>query len=111
MSELHPLGLATIHVARALVGLVADVSLSPNADGMPGAGFAQTMLDWTGQIALWGSLASILVGAAIYGLSQHVGNTYGASKGRLLALAGAVGAGFTGLAPTVINLLHSAATR
>ena len=38
-----------------------------------------------------------------------MGNTYGASKGRLLALAGAIGAGLTGLAPTVVNLLNKAA--
>ena len=85
------------------------VTLNPTGDGMPGAAFAQKLLNWTGQVALWESLASILIGAAIYGLSQNVGNTYGASKGRLLALAGAVGAILTGLAPTIINLRHSAA--
>ncbi len=104
------LGIA-VRPARVAFGFVADVTLNPNSDGMPGAGFAQTLIDWTGQIALWGSLVSILVGAAIYGVSQHIGNTYGASKGRLLALAGAVGAGLTGVAPTAINLLHTAAGR
>ncbi len=105
------LALATARPARAVLGFLADVTLNPNADGMPGATFAQTLIDWTGQIALWGSLVSILIGAAIYGLSQHVGNTYGASKGRLLALAGTIGAGLTGLAPTLVNLLHSAAAK
>ncbi len=98
-----------VRPARALFGFMGDVTLNPNSNGMPGAGFAQTLLDWMGQVALWGSLAAILVGACIYGLSQHIGNTYGASKGRLLALAGAVGAGLTGIAPTAINLLHTAA--
>jgi hypothetical protein len=86
-----------------------SVTLNPTGAGMPGATFAQTMLNWIGQIALWGSLASILIGAAIYGLSQHVGNSYGASKGRVLALAGAIGAGLTGLAPTIVNLVSAAA--
>jgi len=104
------LGMA-VRPARAAFGFVADVTLNPNSDGMPGAGFAQTVIDWTGQIALWGSLLSILMGATIYGVSQHIGNTYGASKGRLLALAGAVGAGLTGIAPTAVNLLHTAAGR
>lgn len=93
----------------AVLSLLAQVELNPTGEGMPGAAFAQTLLNWTAQIALWGSLASILIGAAIYGLSQNVGNTYGASKGRRLALAGAIGAILTGLAPTLINLLHSAA--
>ncbi len=104
-------GLAVVRPAGAVLGFLADVTLNPNSTGMPGATFAQTLIDWTGQIALWGSLLSILIGAAIYGLSQHVGNTYGASKGRLLALAGTVGAGLTGLAPTLVNLLHSAAAK
>ena len=86
-----------------------SVTLNPTGTGMPGATFAQTMINWIGQIALWGSLVSILIGAAIYGLSQHVGNSYGASKGRVLALAGAIGAGLTGLAPTVVNLVSAAA--
>lgn len=95
--------------ASVLLGLLAQVTLTPTSSGMPGAGFAQTLLNWTGQIALWGSLASILIGAAIYGISQHVGNSYGASKGRTLALAGAIGAGLTGMAPTIVNLLNTAA--
>lgn len=111
MLVLHVLAVASGHPVGALIGFLAQVTVNPNANGMPGAAFAQQLIDWTGQIALWGSLASILVGAAIYGLSQHVGNTYGASKGRLLALAGAVGAAFTGLAPTAVNLLHNAAGR
>jgi hypothetical protein len=103
--------LAAARPAGVMLRFLADVTLNPNADGMPGATFAQTLIDWIGQIALWGSLISILIGAAIYGLSQHVGNTYGASKGRLLALAGTIGAGLTGLAPTLVNLLHSAAAK
>jgi len=109
MLLLQLFAVATRQPPGALLGFLSDVSLNPNSDGMPGASFAQTLVNWIGQIALWGSLVSILIGAAIYGLSQHVGNTYGASKGRLLALAGTIGAGLTGLAPTVVNLLHDAA--
>ncbi len=109
MLVLQLLANADPRLARAVFGLFAQVELNPSGEGMPGASFAQTLINWIGQIALWGSLVSILIGAAIYGLSQHVGNTYGASKGRVLALAGAIGAGLTGLAPTVVNLLNEAA--
>ena len=109
MLVLQLLANANPWLARAVFGFFAQVELNPSGEGMPGASFAQTMINWIGQIALWGSLVSILIGAAIYGLSQHVGNTYGASKGRVLALAGAIGAGLTGLAPTVVNLLNEAA--
>ena len=109
MLVLQLLANANPRLARAVLGFFAQVELNPSGEGMPGASFAQTLINWIGQIALWGSLVSILIGAAIYGVSQHVGNSYGASKGRLLALAGAIGAGLTGLAPTIVNLISKAA--
>ncbi len=89
--------------------LAADVSVSPTSAGMPGAGLSQQLIDWLGQIALWGSLVSILLGAAIYGMAQHAGNYNGAYKGRQLAIGGVVGACLTGIAPSVINMLFRAA--
>ena len=41
------------------------VSVSPSSAGLPGAGLIQQMLGWLSQLALWGSLASILAGAAV----------------------------------------------
>src|SRR3546814_17745565 len=69
----------------------------------------QQVLGWLSQLALWGSLASILVGAAVYGLAQNAGNYNGAFRGKQLAVAGAIGACLTGLAPTALNLLFDAA--
>jgi hypothetical protein len=94
----------------SLLGLiVAQVDANPSADGLPGSGLLQQMLNWLDQVALWGSLASILVGAAIYGLAQHSGNYAGGFRGKQLALAGAVGACLAGVAPTAINLFFQAA--
>ena len=73
------------------------------------AELVQKLLNWLTQIALWGSLASILCGAAIYGLSQQTGNYSGGYLGKRLALAGAIGACLAGIAPTAINLLFKAA--
>jgi hypothetical protein len=89
--------------------LVADgVNATPNANGLPGAGFLQRLIDWTAQIGLWGSLAAMLVGAALFGLSQQTGNYAGASRGRHLVMGGAIGAAITGLAPTIVNLIFTA---
>lgn len=77
---------------------------------MPGAAMMQQLLNWLSQVALWGSLASILAGAAVYGLSQNTGNYNGAFRGKQLAAAGAVGAILAGLAPTAVNLLFRAAS-
>lgn len=90
-------------------GVVAQVDANPTAAGMPGAELIQQMLDWLSQVALWGSLASILLGAAIYGLAQQSGNYAGGYRGKQLALAGVVGACLAGVAPTAINLFFQAA--
>jgi hypothetical protein len=89
--------------------LVAQVSVSPTGSGMPGAALIQKMLDWLAQTALWGSLASILAGAAVYGLAQNAGNYAGAYRGKQLAVAGAIGAALAGLAPAAITMLYQAA--
>ena len=86
------------------------VEVSPDAAGMPGADFLQQTLGWLSQLALWGSLASILIGAAVYGLSQNSGNYNGAFRGKQLAGAGAIGACLAGLAPTAVNMLFGAAS-
>ncbi len=92
-----------------LLSVLADVSVTPTSSGMPGAALMQQLLNWLSQVALWGSLASILAGAAVYGLAQNTGNYNGAFRGKQLAAAGAVGAILAGLAPTVVNLLFRAA--
>jgi hypothetical protein len=76
---------------------------------MPGGQLIQQMLNWLSQVALWGSLASILVGAAVYGLSQNNGGYANAYRGKQLAIAGVAGACLAGIAPTAINLLFRAA--
>jgi len=96
-------------VLFAIYSVLADVDVTPTIAGMPGAALVQKLLNWLTQIALWGSLASILCGAAIYGLSQQTGNYSGGYLGKKLALAGAIGACLAGIAPTVINMLFRAA--
>lgn len=91
------------------LGVIAQVNANPTSSGLPGAQLLQQMINWLAQIALWGSLASILFGAAIYGLSQQSGNYAGGYRGKQLALAGVVGACLAGLAPTAINMFFSAA--
>lgn len=92
-----------------MIRLMAVVEVTPTAEGMPGADLAQQLLGWLSQVALWGSLASILAGAALYGLAQNSGNFNGAYRGKQLAVAGAIGACLAGIAPTAINLLFQAA--
>ena len=99
-----------LKVALRVAQAPPPVSVTPSSQGMPGAALIQQILGWLSQLALWGSLASILIGAAIYGLSQNSGNYNGAYRGKQLAAAGAIGACLAGLAPTAVNLLFGAAS-
>jgi hypothetical protein len=91
----------------AMATVIAQVSVSPDSNGMPGGALAQKILNWTDQIALWGSLASLLIGACVWGIAQHAGNGYQAGRGRNFAAAGAIGALLAGLAPTIVNTLFA----
>lgn len=86
-----------------------DVVVNPSAEGLPGAALIQKLLNWTQMIALWASVAAILVGAAMYGLSRESGSYGGAGRGKSIALGGVIGAILAGLAPTVVNMLFAAA--
>ncbi len=91
------------------LGVLGQVAVSPSTAGMPGANFLQQLLGWVAQISLWGCLLSILGGGAYWGLSQHGGNSYGASKGKMLVLGGAIGAAVCGGAAIIVNTLYGAA--
>lgn len=94
---------------RHALGLIAQVSVSPSSDGMPGADLIQRILNWGQMLALWGSLGAILAGAAMYGLSREGGSYSGAGRGKALALGGVVGAILAGVAPSAVNMLFEAA--
>lgn len=92
-----------------MLRVLADVNVDPDATGMPGAALIQHILNWLQMVALWGSLGAILVGAAMYGLAREGGGYNNATRGKQLAIAGAVGAVLAGLAPTIVNMLFAAA--
>src|SRR5687768_13480807 len=69
-----------------IVTVLGQVDVSPDSSGMPGAELIQKLLNWSQMIALWGSLAALLIGAAMYGLARESGGYGGATKGKSLAL-------------------------
>ena len=85
-------------------GVLAQVDARPD-NGFPGAALAQNVLDWLMWLGLAGSLASLFMGGAVWGLSHVSGNTMSGGRGRAFALGGAAGAIITGLAPTIVNQL------
>ena len=93
----------------SIVGVAAQVGSSPSSDGLPGAAFWQQILNWLSWAGLAGSLASLLIGGAVWGLSHAAGNSMHASRGKVFAIGGVVGALLTGMAPTIVNNLFSSA--
>jgi hypothetical protein len=93
-----------------VLGVFGQVDVSPSSAGMPGAELIQQLLDWSQMIALWGSLAALLIGAAMYGLAREGGSYGGASRGKSLAMGGVVGAILAGVAPAAVNMLFQAAS-
>lgn len=104
-----PMQVAAVGGMQVLAQQAPVVDVTPSSDGMPGADLIQKLLSWLSQLALWGSLASILAGATVYGLAQNSANYNGAYRGKQLAVAGAIGAALAGLAPTAITMLFQAA--
>lgn len=100
--------LASIVVLVSASPAAAQVEVQPTADGLPGAGVLQSVVNWGGQIALIFSLGALLAGGALYGWSYFQGRTQGAHRGQQLAMGGAVGALLTGVAPFVVNALFNA---
>ena len=89
----------------ARVGSILAQVAATAANGFPGADLAQNVLNWLMWLGLAGSLASLCIGGAVWGLSQVSGNTLAGGRGRVFALGGAAGAIVTGLAPTIVNQL------
>ena len=88
---------------------LAQVEVTPTTADFPGGEMMQRLINWAGQFALWGSVASLLIGAGIWGVSQQFGNGMQSGKGKTLAASGAVGAVLTGLAAVIVNTLFTAA--
>ena len=84
--------------------LAQDVTVTPDAAGMPGGALIQQLLNWAQMLALWGSLGAILVGAATYGLAQHGGSYGGANRGKTIAMGGVVVAPMPTPPPIVLAL-------
>ena len=91
-------------------GVLAQVSVDPSTDGMPGADLIQQLLTFVLKPASLTPVGALLIGAAMYGLAREGGSYGGASRGKALAMGGVVGAILAGVAPTAVNMLFEAAS-
>ena len=104
-----PHGRTDVHHPTRLQLVVAQIQVTPSNDGLPGAAFWQKVLGWLAWGGLAGSLASMLIGGAVWGLSYAGGQAHGVSRGKTFALGGMAGAILVGLAATIVNTLSGIA--
>jgi hypothetical protein len=95
--------LVVVRLLAAAPAWADSVTVTPTANGLTFGTKIQNLLNWTAQGALWASLASILIGAGVWGLSKHFGNYGGANKGLQLVIGGAIGALVVATAPAIVN--------
>ncbi len=98
-----------MHHLIHLQSVLAQIKVTPSNAGLPGAAFWQQVLGWLAWGGLAGSLASMLIGGAVWGLSHAGGRSHGVSKGKTFALGGMAGAILVGLAATIVNTLSGIA--
>lgn len=95
-----------MHVFAAAVS-----GIQPNANGLPGSSVVTDLLGGLQAWALFGSIAAVLLGAAVWGLSTHTGSAVGVHRGRTALLGGALGAVIAGAGPAIVNFFFSTGQR
>jgi hypothetical protein len=83
--------------------LLADVSLNPTTNALPGSAALQQITNGIAAWALIGSLAALLLGAALWAVGSHTQNMHHSAQGRRAVLTSLGAAILIGAAPTLIN--------
>ena len=87
----------------AIVGVIGQITDPAPTTDFPGSDLVTTWLGNLKFLGLAGSLASLFIGGAVWGLSNVGGNSVGSSVGRRFALGGAVGAIIVGMGAEIVN--------
>jgi hypothetical protein len=88
----------------------ADVSLSPNLNGLPGGAELQALTNGLGGWALLLSLAGLVIGAVMWALGSHSQNFHQSFSGRRAVLVSALAALLIGAGPALVNFFFHAGT-
>ena len=91
----------------ALVHLLADVTGSPDPNGLPGGSALQRLVDGLMFWGLLAALAGLVIGAAVWALSSHAGNYHHSAAGRKATLVCAAAALLIGAAPAIISFFEN----
>ncbi|HEX3793860.1 MAG TPA: DUF6112 family protein [Acidimicrobiales bacterium] len=90
--------------------VLADVTLNPSVNALPGGGTLQTLINGLGAWALIAALAGLVIGAAAWALGVHAQNFQQSMVGRRAVLVSGLAALLIGAAPTIVNFFFNAGT-
>lgn len=101
--------MSVLHAANFyLLQAATKVSVSPDADGLPGGGAAQKLLNGIAGFGLMGCVGIVVWGAAQWGFGNHSNNYSQSGDGKTRMLKGVGGAFAIGAAAAVINFFFNA---
>ena len=103
-------GLAVISWPASWMVRFADVSLTPDVNGLPGGAELQSLTNGLGGWALVLALVGLLVGAVMWALGSHTQNYHQSYSGRKAVLVSALAALLIGAAPALVNFFFHAGT-
>jgi hypothetical protein len=95
---------ASFHLIQA----ATKISVTPDADGLPGGGAAQKLLNGAAAFGLLACAGTFLFGAAQWGFGSRSSNYSQADDGKSRMLKGVGGAFGIGAAAAVINFFFNA---
>ena len=96
--------------ALAVVRQLADVTLNPSVNSLPGGGTLQELTNGLGAWALVAALGGLLIGAAAWALGVHSQNFHQSLVGRRTVLVSGLAALLIGAAPPLINFFFHTGT-
>jgi MFS family permease len=101
---------AMIEWTSRFVVRLADVSLTPDLNDLPGGAELQSLTDGLGGWALVLSLVGLLIGAVMWALGSHTQNYHQSYSGRRAVLVSGLAALLIGAGPALVNFFFHAGT-
>jgi hypothetical protein len=87
--------------------LFAQVSVSPDANALPGSAQIQQIVNGLAAFALLGLVGSLIVGAVIWAIGSASASYGQVSKGKTMVLFGLVGSLIVGAAAALVNFFQA----
>lgn len=93
----------SIHASTIYATLVADISISPNSDGLPGIAQLRQIVGATMTIGLILAVLALIISAVVWALGSNTSNPHLAGRGKLGVLIALGAAIVCGASVSLVN--------